>query len=323
MLGSDFPQTLVEFDEQFGTEQACREHLMRTRWPQGWRCPRCDHDKAWTTVRNHLHCARCGHQSSLTAGTVMHSTKKPLVLWFKAMYLMVTFKNGLSAKTLQDQLGLSYQTAWAWLHKLRRVMVLPHRAPLGGTVEVDETYIGSDPSNRPGRHKGQKVLVVIAVEDQGSVMGRARMTCVPDASGDSLAGMVEANVAPGSTVHTDGAAGYVPVVDKGYVHRVDVISKGKTRAERADRAAQLFPHVHRLAALLQRWLLGTHQGAVSEKHLQAYLDEFVFRFNRRRSKHRTHLFQRLAEQAMARQALPYWKIVGRTARDKPLHLAVA
>lgn len=323
MLEDDFPKTMVEFDERFATERTCQQYLMRVRWPDGWRCPQCGHDKAWLTCRHHFHCARCDHQSSLTAGTVFHGTHKPLRLWFKAIFLMTTQKNGLSAKALQRHLGVSYATAWTWLHKLRAVMGRYGQVALHKTVEVDETYLGSDKSRRPGRHKGNKALVLIAVEDRGPTMGRARLVSLPGLDGPTVVGAIQANVATGSTVHSDGLAGYGGLADKGYAHRVDCISRGKTRAARAAIASAAFPHVHRLASLLQRWMLGTHQGAVRDKHLQAYLNEFVFRFNRRRARHRTLLFQRLCQQGVKHKAQPYWRIVGREAPDRPLHLAAA
>ena len=195
--------------------------------------------------------------------------------------------------------------------------------PLGHTVEVDETYFGSDKSRRPGRHKGNKALVLIAVEDRGKTMGRARLVSLPGVDGPSVVGAVQAHVAPASSVHTDGLAGYQGLTKEGYHHRVDYISRGRTRAERAAIASAAFPHAHRLASLLGRWLLGTHQGAVREKHLQAYLNEFVFRFNRRRARHRTLLFQRLCQQGVKHKAQPYWRIVGREAPDQPLRVAVA
>jgi len=319
----DFPKTLIEFEERFATEQACREYLVHVRWSEGWRCPACDHDKAWTTARGLWHCARCGHDTSLTAGTIFHGTKKPLRLWFKAMYLITSAKTGVSAKTLQRELGLSYPAAWTWLHKLRQAMSQDEQSPLHGTVETDETMLGKDESRRPGRHKGTKSIVVIAVEDQGKAMGRARMASVDDFSSDSLQGVIERYVAPGSSVHTDGWKGYTGLDQKGYNHPVDVLSEAKTRAAKQARAAATFPHVHRLAGLLKRWLMGTHQGAVHEKHLHAYLDEYVFRFNRRRSHRRTLLFQRLVARTVCECAKPYWRIIGREAPDKPLHLAAA
>lgn len=323
MLASGFPKTLVEFEERFATEAACRDYLTQVRWPHGWRCPNCDHDKAWATARGLWHCTPCGHDTSVTAGTIFHGTSKPLRLWFRAMYLITSAKTGVSAKTLERELGLSYPTAWTWLHKLRQAMTQDEQSPLGGTVEADETMWGKDKSRRRGRHKGTKSIVVIAVEDQGKPMGRARMATVDDFSSDSLQGVIERYVAPGSTVHTDGWEGYTGLDQKGYHHQVDVLSGAQTRAAKEARAAETFPHVHRLAGLLKRWLMGTHQGAVHEKHLQAYLDEYVFRFNRRRSHRRTLLFERLAARIVGRRAKPYWRLIGREAPDRPLYLAAA
>ena len=294
MLTPDFPRTLVEFEERFATEESCRDYLTQVRWPDGWRCPGCEHDQAWITARHLWHCVRCGHETSLIAGTIFHNTNKPLRLWFKAMYLITSAKIGVSAKTLERELGISYPTAWTWLHKLRQAMSQDEQSPLGGAVEADETMLGKDRSRRPGRHKGSKSIVVIAVEDQGTVMGRARMATVNDFSSHSLHGVMESHVASGSTVHTDGWDGYRGLDQKGYRHEVDVLGQAQSRAAQEARAAEAFPHVQRLAALLKRWLMGTHQGAVREKHLQAYLDEYVFRFNRRRSHRRTLLFERLA-----------------------------
>jgi len=323
MADDDFPKTLLEFEKRFATEEACRDYLAQVRWPEGWRCPRCNHGKAWTTRRGLWHCARCGHDTSVTAGTIFHGTNKPLRLWFKAMYLITSAKTGVSAKTLERELGISYPTAWTWLHKLRQAMNQDVQSPLQGTVEADETMLGKDRSRRPGRHKGSKSIVVIAVEDLGAPMGRARMATVKDFSASSLHGVIERYVKPGSTVHTDGWEGYTGLGGKGYRHQVDILNQAQSRAAKAARAAETFPHVHRLAGLLKRWLMGTHQGAVREKHLQAYLDEYVFRFNRRRSHRRTLLFERLADRVVGRRAEPYWRLIGRKKPDQPLHLAVA
>jgi len=323
MTTTNFPKTAMEFESRFATEEACRAYLMQIRWPEGWRCAHCGHSKGWATGRALWHCAQCGYQSSVTAGTLFHGTNKPLRLWFKAMYLITAAKNGLSAKTLERELGISYPTAWTWLHKLRQVMASGDSAPLAGVVEVDETMWGNDESRSPGRHKGDKTIIVIAVEDQGHTMGRARMSTIEDFSAESLHPAIERDVARGATVHTDGWRGYMGLDSKGYHHVVDVLDGATGQAEREDRADGMFPHVHMLATLLKRWILGTHQGAVQEKHIQAYLDEFVFRFNRRSSHRRTLLFERLADRAVSRKPKPYWRIIGREAPDKPLHLAAA
>jgi transposase-like protein len=219
---------------------------------------------------------------------------------------MVTQKNGVSAKTVERMLGLSYTTAWTWLHKLREGMVNPCRTVLSGTVQVDETYLGAMRTGVRGRHKGEKALLAIAVEEREAGMGRARMAAVSDASAPSLQGVIVQHVAVGSTIRTDGWPSYKGLGRKGYTH---VPEPGTGR----DKDLSSIRYVHHLAGLVKRWLLGTHQGAVREKHLNAYLDEFVFRFNRRGSRHRTLLFQRLACQGMMKRARPYWKLVGRSA----------
>ena len=209
-----------------------------------------------------------------------------------------------SAIGLQRVLGLgSYDTAWTWLHKLRRAMVRPGRDRLSGVVEVDETYWGSEEENVRGRQTENKALIVIAAQEDGEGIGRIRMRRIPDASADSLMPFIEEAIEPGSVVHTDGWTGYDPLKGKGYRHRITFL-KG-----RKERASELLPRVHLMASLLKRWLLGTHQGAVSREHLDYYLDEFTFRFNRRNSRSRGKLFVRLAEQAVAVGPAPYKSMV--------------
>jgi len=288
----DYPGTLLEFEERFATEEACREYLARLRWPEGFRCPRCGHNEAWRTKRGLYHCSACEHQVSLTAGTVFQDTRSPLRLWFRAMWAVTSHKHGVSALGVQRVLGLKrYETAWTWLHKLRTAMVRPGRERLSGTVEVDETYVGGAKPGKRGRGAGGKALVVIAAEDKGEQMGRVRLRRVVDASAESLTAAVTAAVASGSQVRTDGWRGYGALALKGYEHQV-VRSSGTVGEE-------LLPLVHRVASLLKRWLTGTHQGAVRPSHLDYYLDEFTFRFNRRSSRSRGKLFYRLVQQAVA------------------------
>jgi len=300
----DFPKTLVEFDERFGTEESCREYLVHLRWPQGFRCPKCGHDRGWPNRRHDIQCAQCGRQTSLTAGTIFAGTRKPLRVWFKAMWWVSTQKTGGSAKGLMRLLGLkSYQTAWAWLQKLRRAMVRPSRDKLVGTVEVDDSFVGAVETGVSGRASHAKARVVVAVEVDGVKLGRVRLRHVQDFSADSLVTFVESNVELGGEVHTDGWQGYVPLRDKGYRHRITFL-RGHPKSP-----ADLLPRVHRVVSLLKRWLLGTHQGAVSVVHLEYYLDEFTFRFNRRTSRHRGKLFYRLAQQAVAVGPVPYKRLI--------------
>jgi transposase-like protein/ribosomal protein L37AE/L43A len=300
----DYPGTIEEFEARFSSEEACREYVFQLRWPEGFRCPRCGSIKAWAVRASLWQCSRCGHQTSVTAGTVFQDTRKPLKMWFRAMWYVTSQKNGASALGLQRVLGLgSYQTAWTWLHKLRRAMVRPGRDHLTGWVEVDETYVGGWEEGMKGRRRGEKSLVIIAAQVVGNGIGRIRMQVIPDASGGSLCSFIESSVEPGSTIHTDGWQAYASIVKKGYTHEVSPI-----RA-RPREASKLLPHVHRVASLLKRWLLGTHQGAVEPQHLPYYLDEFTFRFNRRTSQSRGKLFYRLMQQAVATEPITYAALV--------------
>jgi transposase-like protein len=303
-MEEDYPRTLGEFEQRFVTDDACRDYLAQLRWPDGFRCPNCGESKAWP-VRQLMQCAACGRQTSVTAGTIFQDTRTPLTTWFRAMWWVTSQKTGASALGLKRVLGLkSYQTAWAWLHKLRRAMVRPGRERLNGKVEVDETYWGAEEGVR-GRMVVNKLLIVIAVEQVGRQgLGRIRMRHVPDASADSLQGFVEEAIEPGSVVTTDGWLGYDRLQARGYKHRI-IFLKG-----RKESAADLLPRVHRVVALLKRWLLGTHQGAVSVDHLEYYLDEFTFRFNRRKSKYRGKLFYRLVQQSVAVEPIPYKLLIG-------------
>jgi len=220
------------------------------------------------------------------------------------MWAVTSQKNGASAIGLQRVLGLgSYDTAWTWLHKLRRAMVRPGRDRLSGRVEVDETYWGSQEENVRGQQMGNKALIVIAAQEDGVGIGRIRMRRIPDASAESLMPFIEETIESGSSIQTDGWLGYSPLQDKGYRHRITLL-KGQKES-----ASELLPRVHLVASLLKRWLLGTHQGAVSREHLDYYLDEFTFRFNRRNSRSRGKLFLRLAEQAVAVGPTPYKSMV--------------
>lgn len=300
----DYPRTLAELEGRFATDAACREYLVRLRWPEGFSCPACGSQKAWATDRGLLMCAACGHQTSATAGTIFQDTRTPLPQWFRAMWWVVSQKTGASALGLQRVLGLgSYRTAWTWLHKFRRAMVRPGREQLAGPVEVDETFVGGVEVRGGRRHVGKKALVVIAAEVRGRATGRIRMRRVADSSAGSLLPFIDEAVTRGATVITDGLQSYRGLLDLGYRHDRRILL-GSGEAPDA-----VLPRVHRLASLLKRWLLGTHQGAISREHLDYYLDEFTFRFNRRTSRHRGKLFFRLVEQAVAVDPVPYAAMV--------------
>ncbi len=254
--------------------------------------------------RSLLRCRACGRQVSLTAGTLLQDTRKPLRMWFLAMWFVTSQKNGVSALGLQRVLGLgSYETAWTWLHKLRRAMVRPGRDCLSGEIEVDETYAGGSEEGKRGRQIEDKAIIVIAAEKNGRGIGRIRLRRVADVSADSLIPFVQAVTVPGSTVNADGWRGYARLPAVGYRHNVTVIGAG------SDPAHLVMPRVHNVASLLKRWLMGTHQGGVQLQHLDYYLDEFTFRFNRRSSQARGLLFHRLAQQAVAVGPAPFQTIV--------------
>jgi len=287
-----------EFEEHYQSEEECRRYLFELRWPDGFRCPRCAHDQAWLVRRGLYRCRACRLETSLTAGTVFQDTHKPLRQWFQAMWHVTNEKGGVSALGLQRALGLgSYETAWTWLHKLRRAMVRPGRDRLSGIVEVDETFVGGVRKGRPGRGAGGKTLVLVATEAADAKrIGRIRLVRIADASMSTLHGAIALCVEPQSKVRTDSWRGYNELDAVGFRHEI-------VRSE-AHVGERLLPRPHRVASLLKRWLLGTHQGAVRSSHLDFYLDEFTFRFNRRTSRSRGKLFYRLVQQAVAVDPLP-------------------
>lgn len=294
-----YPRSVLELQDMFSTEEACRRYLMLVRWPEGFRCPHCGHNDAWKMGTGLCRCKHCRHRASVTSGTILEGTHLSLRLWFQAMWYIVNQKQGVSALGLQKALGIgSYQTAWMWLHKLRRAMVRPGRERLSGTVEVDETLVGGYAPGKPGRSHGAKVLVLVGVEDKGKEgFGRIRLKIISDASGRVLEHAVEEMVEPGSTIRTDGWKGYNGLALKEFHH--DVIDRTEEEP-----GADPTPLVHRIASLLKRWLMGTHHGRVESTHLGYYLDEFTFRFNRRKSRSRGKLFYRLMQQAVAVDPVP-------------------
>lgn len=296
-----------EFQAWFRTDADCLDYLEWLRWPTGFVCPGCGHAGGWRLDDGRFMCPACGRRASVTAGTIFDRTRTPLTVWFTACWLFATGKDGLSALSLQRALEIgSYQTAWAMLHRLRSVLVRPGRDHLAGTVEVDETYIGGEEPGRRGRG-GEKVLTGIAVEiRERRGIGRCRMEPLPDASSASLHSFVQDHIAPGALVVTDGWVSYQGLEKLGYVH--------ERRNQRAARARgedinKLLPGVHRIASLAKRWLLGTHQGAVNSAHLASYLNEFVFRFNRRRSRSRGMVFYRALELAVGHGPVRYRQLI--------------
>lgn len=310
----DYPRTLAELETRFSTEEACLDYLFQLRWPNGYLCPRCGHTKGWRVRRTLIECGCCSYQSSVTAGTIFHRTRKPLTMWFRVIWWVTSLKTGASALAMQRVLGLgSYETAWTWLHKLRRAMVRPGRDRLAGRVEVDETYVGASEEGLRGRRTEKKALIVVAAQEDGKRTGRIRMARIRDASADSLEAFIEQSIEPGSVVHTDGWEGYASIEKKGYQHEVTVL------ARRKESASELLPRVHHVVGLLKTWLAGTLHGAISHEHLDYYLDEFTFRFNRRRSKSRGKLFYRLVQQAVQVDPVPYKAMVKHVREHRRAH----
>ena len=306
MLPDDLPEDMPSFLARFGTDEQCREYLFKARWPDGFRCSACGHGDAYALRTKIVYeCAACRKQHSLLAGTIFEQTKTGLSRWFLAIYLVTSSKGGIAAAELKRQLGLgSYQTAWTWLHKLRKAMVRPDREPLAGRVEADESYVGGPRPGKRGRGAAGKTLVAGAVEagrTEGRRLGRLRLAVVPDASAASLEGFLGAAVATPAAVATDGWSGYAGLPAEGYAHEpVDPGVSG---------AALRLPCIHLVFSLVKRWLLGTHHGAVSEKHLPAYLDEYAFRFNRRTARSISHGFGRLVEHAVRIKPTSYRDLV--------------
>jgi len=299
VAGCDYPRTYREFVTMFPDSKACATYLEHLRWPDGFLCPVCDaRAKAWHQTHNRLVCPACRHQTTITAGTIFEKTRTPLTTWFEAAWHLTTAKNGMSAMTLQRTLGTSYRTAWMMLQRYRVAMVRMKRQPLSGNVEVDETFVGGVEHGGKRGRGADKCIVVIAVEIKDTKgFGRVRMRHVPDASGCNLIGFICDDIAPGSVVLTDGWGGYNDLPTHGYIHNRTVLS------DSADPAHIAMPGVHRIASLLKRWMLGTHQGSFDSSHLQAYLEEFTFRFNRRTSRNRGLVFRRLIEQAVITQPI--------------------
>jgi transposase-like protein len=308
-MSERYPRTVLELEDWFRTEPACRDYLGQLRWPEGFVCPRCGGWGSWPATRGRLLCRNCRYQASLTAGTIFQDTRKPLRLWFRAIWQVTSQKHGASAVNVQQVLGLgSYETAWTWLHKLRRAMVRPGRDRLRGRVEVDETYVGGEGKGKDGRGT-TKALIAVAVEENGSGSGRIRLARIDKPTRLALHGFVQASIEPGSTLHTDGNQAYDGLEAAGYGHEVTILN-GRPK----DAATELLPRVHRVASLLKRWLMGTHQGAVRPHYLDYYLDEFTFRFNRRTSRSRGKLFYRLLQQAMQVDPAPYRTLVAEAAK---------
>ena len=325
--GVDYPGSLADLRAWSPNDAVCLDYLdwLRwLRWPDGFLCPHCGSGTAWRLADGRYSCGGCKRRVSVTAGTIFHGTRTPLTIWFQAAWLMMTSKSGTSALNLQRVLGLgSYQTVWAMLHRYRDVMVVPGRDKLAGHVEMDEAFIGRVRPGKRGRGAAGKVLVVGAIEraQRGRGFGRARLAVIPNAKSKALHEFITANITPGSLVISDALSSYPnALAGSEYQHEPINIQRSGLKAH------QLLPGVHRLFSLSKRWLEGTHQGAVEAEHLQSYLDEFIFRFNRRTAHKRGLLFLRLIERAV-RQTLSATETSSptrnRQASREPLHAAAS
>ena len=298
----DFPKNLAELEKRFSSEDACRKYLYSLRWQDGFICPRCGCRKEWKMSNGLLLCSGCRRQVSVIQDTIFQDSHLPLTTWFRAIWHVCVQKNGASALGLQRALGLgSYETAWMCLHKLRKAMVRPGREKLGGSVEVDETFLGGEKPGKRGRGAEGKTLVLIAAEQKGENIGRIRLAHINDASSKTINAALSNMVEPGSIITTDNWSGYSRLKDIRCEHKI--VRSFSSVGE------DLLPRCHRVASLMKRWIMGTLQGSLSEKHLPDYLNEFTFRFNRRASASRGKLFYRLAQMSVQVKATPYAKII--------------
>lgn len=298
--GKDFPASYAEFLAWFGQDWQCADYLDWLRWPDGFVCPKCATARGWRGPDGRWRCAGCAGRFSATAGTIFHRTRTPLTVWFDTAWRLCSSRTGVSAVEIQEQMQLgSYQTAWTMLHRYRSVMVRPGRERLTGDVEVDEAFLGGPQPGVRGRGALGKTLIAGAVEREGDGFVRARLAVIDSADTGALRRFLTDHVAPGATVHTDGWSSYPPATRGLYHHEPISVSASGLQAH------EVLPAVHAVFGMAKRWLMGTHHGAVRPAHVQAYLDEWVFRFNRRNSRSRGLLFYRLLSQAVAGEPVRY------------------
>ena len=283
------PKNLLDFEKMFTTEMQCIGYIISLKFDDDYHCPKCQSKKYWILRTYTFKCGNCSNRESILKDTIFEGKSKPLMLYFRAIWYVVSQKNGSNAMNIQRILGLgSYNTAWSWLHKLRQAMISLDIKKLSGKVEVDETLIGGPGTGERKRGRGTKKLLIAVAVEINKGLGRIRMRYIKDASADSLHSFIQNNVAKASNLRTDDWKGYYGIEDKGYSREVHKSKKDDDELE----------HVHLVASLLKRWLIGTLQGSYSPKYIDSYLDEFVFRFNRRNSKDRGLLFYRLMETAV-------------------------
>ena len=298
-LWRDFPKTAQEFERRFATEDDCRAYWIEARWGGKPACARCESERVWT-IRDGttFECADCGHQTSLTSGTVLEKTRKPFKTWFRAVFEIAARRNGISAKDLQRIMGFgSYRTAWTWLHKLRSAMLRSDSEPLGPFVQIDEALVG-------GKGGPHKELVLVAAEADG----RVRLAHAANNDEGTLKRFADGQIAADAQVVTDGLASYNKKSLGERSHEKNVQTKAERRADDA------LQRCHWTISLLKRWLGATHAGAVGDKHMQAYLDEFAFRHNRRKTKGVGRIAARVIESLVAKPPLTMKKLIKETKR---------
>jgi transposase-like protein len=311
--GRDYPRSYAELRAWFDEDWTCRDYLDWLRWPDGFVCPGCGSGRGWRLADARWKCGGCQRKVSATAGTIFDKTRTPLTVWFAVAWRMVGDKVGISATQVRREMELgSYQTAWAMLHRYRTVMVLPGRDRLRGEVEVDECFLGGPEPGVPGRGALGKVLLAGAVErTTGGKPGRARLAVIDDASADSLADFLRDNVEPGSCILTDGWRSYPAATREGYyTHKPTSVAASGLQAH------EVLPAVHLVFSLVKRWVMGTLQGSISPEHVQSYCDEWLFRFNRRRSRRRGLLFHTLLRHAVDAQPVTYQSL-RKAGRSRP------
>ena len=317
MVMNDYPRTFIEFIKRFHDEDSCREYLLAMRWENGFVCPKCTHNQYWVG-KNAVYCIckSCDQKVYVFAGTVLQDTKLPAQIWLTAMWLFATQKDGVSAKSLQENLGIkSYESAWLLLHKLRVAMVRSDREKLSGEIEIDEAYIGGElAGGKRGRGSENKQLIIIAVQlekiksDKPSDalhahrLAKIRAKCLENASKEQIHPFITDNIAVGSILHRDDWSGYKGIDEAGYTSVI-------VKASKSEKEEDKLPHIHLAISLINRWILGTYQGGIEEFHLQTYLEEYTFRFNRKTSHNRGWLFYRLVQGAMSTTPLTYEDII--------------
>ncbi|MGI8521717.1 MAG: IS1595 family transposase [Nocardioides sp.] len=311
--GIDYPMTFQDFRSWFPDDHSCRKYLAELRWPDGFSCPTCGCGECWLVARELRMCVECSLKTSVTSGTIFHRSHTPLSTWFAAVWFVTSSKNGISAQGLQDALGFgSYETAWAWLHKLRRAMVRPDSELLGTvpgtTVELDQSFLGGKSSGKLGASSDKSPITIAVERTARGRLGRVRLELAEKPGGLDMLDFATEVIAPGATIHTDGARMFLRLTELGYTHHATPSTKRGIKVEDPD---AVMPGPHLVSSLLKRWTAGTLHHRLSYRHMPYYLDEFTFRFNRRNSRARGMLFYRLLQQAVDTDPHPLNDLIGR------------